>query len=237
MGQKIMVMMRNSKHNILAGHRGIVVLCTIILLVAGCSKSHEGEYYNYQNKNAVYDGSTYAFLKSQGGLYDSLLYVIDRVSNLKDTIEKFDITLFAPTNQCFTNALNNLNELRSTQHKTPLYLNNINLLELDTLLCRYVIPGNFVTDSLNKFTDGIVVNSLRYDYQMHLRYNRQDANGYQNGGPQEIEFSDPKNSIFERYWVTTYTTSVNIHTDNGVVHLLSGGHEFGFGEFSGRMNK
>jgi hypothetical protein len=176
-------------------------------------------------------------LQAQTGLYDSLLLVIDRVPNLKDTIQNYDITLFAPNNQCFTNALNNLNELRATQHKSALSLKDIDLVELDTLLCRYVIPGNYVTDSLVEFSDGISVNSLRYDYKMHLRYNRQDASGYQNGGPQEIEFSDPKNSIFERYWVTTYTTSVNVHTNNGLVHLLSGGHEFGFGEFSGRMNK
>lgn len=213
------------------------LIAGMLLFAIGCSKSHEGAYYDYQNRNAVYEGSTYAFLKSQGGLYDSLVYVIDRVPNLKDTIEKFAITLFAPTNQCFTNALKNLNELRSSQHKSPLSLSDIDLVELDTLLCRYVIKGEYTTDSLSKFTDGIGVKSLRYDYDMHLRYNRQDANGYQNGGPQEIQLSDPKSSIFERYWVTTYTTSVNIHTTNGIVHLLSGGHEFGFGEFTRRMNK
>lgn len=229
--------MKNMQQDLFNGRCVILLLFGLLMLCMGCSKSHEGPYYNYQNRNAVYNGNIYEFLQSQDGLYDSLLYVIDRVPHLKDTIENYGVTLFAPTNQCFTNALNNLNELRSTQHKTPLYLDKVDLVELDTLLCRYVIPGSYLADSLKEYSDGISANSLRYDYEMHLRYNRQDANGYQNGGPQEIEFSDPKNSIFERYWVTTYTTSVNIHTENGVVHLLSGGHEFGFGEFSRRMNK
>jgi len=232
-----MVKMKSIRERILNKCWGIVFLFALSAIASSCSKSHEGPYYNYENQNAVYNGSTYAFLQAQDGLFDSLLYVIDRVPNLKDTIENYNITLFAPNNQCFTNALKNLNELRSTQHKTPLYLRDLDLMELDTLLCRYVLAGKFVTDSLIEFSDGISVQSLRYDYAMHLRYHRQDANGYQNGGPQEIEFSDPKNSIFERYWVTTYTTSVNIYTNNGLVHLLSGGHEFGFGEFSGRMNK
>jgi len=232
-----MMKMKNLLRNIFTNKWGGALILGLLVIAIGCSKSHEGPYYNYQNKNAVFDGNSYSFLEAQGGLYDSLLYVIDKVPNLKDTIENYDITLFAPTNQCFTNALKNLNELRETQHKTPLYLKDIDVVDLDTLLCRYVIPGNYLTDSLIEFSDGISVSSLRYDYTMHLRYNRQDANGYQNGGPQEIEFSDPKSSIFERYWVTTYTTSVNIHTDNGVVHLLSPGHEFGFGEFSRRMNK
>lgn len=229
--------MKKMERNILKRRYWLFFVAVLITMAVSCSKSHEGPYYNYQNKNAVYEGNTYEFLQSQNGLFDSLLLVIDRVPDLMDTIKNYDITLFAPNNQCFTNALNNLNELRATQHKMPLSLKNIDLVELDTLLCRYVIPGNYVTDSLVEFSDGISVSSLRYDYKMHLRYNRQDANGYQNGGPQEIEFSDPKNSIFERYWVTTYTTSVNVHTNNGLVHLLSGGHEFGFGEFSGRMNK
>ena len=223
-------------HNII--RNGAIIMTAVIMgtVVFSCSKSHEGPYYDYENRNAVYNGNIYEFLKSQDGLYDSLLYVIDRVPNLLDTIENYDITLFAPTNQCFTNALRNLNELRATQRREPLSLANIDLVELDTLLCRYVLPGVYVTDSLVQFSDGVAINSLRYDYQMHLRYNRQDANGYQDGGPQEIELRDLKNSIFERYWVTTYTTSVNIHTNNGIVHLLSGGHEFGFGEFTRRMN-
>ncbi|HTN37515.1 MAG TPA: fasciclin domain-containing protein [Arachidicoccus sp.] len=229
--------MENTKRNGMRGGCQLMLLLSLLFTSFGCSKSSEGKYYDYQNANAEYDGNTIEFLQAQNGLYDSLLYVVGRVPNLKDSIANFNATFFAPTNQSFAIALQNLNELRAIQHRAPLNLTNIDAVELDTLLCRYVIPGAYISDSLSVFTDGISVPSLRYHYNMTLRYNRQDAQGYQNGGPQEIIFSDPKNSIFERYWVSTYTTSVNIHTKNGIVHLLSGGHEFGFGEFMRRMNK
>lgn len=216
----------------------LTVLAILSLVIAGCSKANDGAYYNFDNSNAIFHGNSYEFLESQDGLYDSLLFVIDRVgTSLKNALENDSLTLFAPTNQSFAIALNNLNELRQSQHKSELNLTNISVIELDTLICRYLIPQVIVTDSLSIFTDGVSLPSFRYDYDMNLKYRRQDAVGYLQGGPQEIVYSDPKKSIFERYWVTTYTTSVNIHTDNGVVHLLSGGHEFGFGEFTRRMNK
>lgn len=227
-----------NKYSNVNKYNKVALLVIVMFTMMGCSKNNDGIYYDYDNSNAVYQGNSYEFLTSQDGLYDSLLFVINRIGpQFKTSLESDNLTLFAPTNQSFEIALNNLNELRKSQHKTSLNLTNISAIELDTLLCRYIIPQVIVTDSLSVFTDGVSLPSFRYDYDMNLKYQRLDASGYLKGGPQEIVYSDPKNSIFERYWVTTYTTSVNIHTDNGVVHLLSGGHEFGFGEFTRRMNK
>lgn len=227
---------------------GLIVSWSFILLISlsGCQKI-EGNYYHYQNPNSVYNGSTYQFLESQKGLYDSLLYVIDRVGGLKDSLNKtddsFTSTLFVASNKSFQTALENLNVFRALQSKPPLYLHQLDSVQLDTLLRRYVFAEQIITDSVSMLSDGklfesvAISDSLGSKYNMHLKYERHNASGYTKGGPQTIIFSDPKNSQFERYWVKSVTSSVNIATKTGYVHLLESGHEFGFGEFMERMNK
>lgn len=227
---------------------GLIVIWSLILLISlsGCQKI-EGNYYKYQNPNSVYNGSTYQFLESQKGLYDSLLYVIDKIGGLKDSLDKTDAsftsTFFIASNKSFQTALENLNVFRALQSKPPIYLNQVDSVQLDTLVRRYVFAEKIITDSISMLSDGRlfesigIADSLGSRYNMHLKYERHSASGYAKGGPQAIIFSDPKNSQFERYWVKSATSSVNIATKTGFVHLLESGHEFGFGEFTERMNK
>jgi hypothetical protein len=48
------------------------------MLVAGCSKD-KGDY-NYINSTVAFPGTTYDYLKSKKGIFDSLLFVIDRLN-------------------------------------------------------------------------------------------------------------------------------------------------------------
>ncbi len=211
----------------------ILLVCTlfIAMIIISCSKNDRG-YYNYQNSNAEFNGTAYEFLQSQNGLYDSMLYVINKATGLKDSLSQGNITLFAIPNTCFTLALNNLNTNRAEEHKPLLYLCDLDSAQLDTLVCRYIIPLSITTDSINSFASGISYPSARYGHLMNLLYQRQDAEGFQGGGPQQIQFSDTKDTIFQRFWVSTTTVSVNIHVDNGIIHILSSQHEFGFGNIS-----
>lgn len=212
----------------------ILAASAFIIIVASisCSKNSSGEYYSYQNSNAVFNGTAYAFLQSQNGLYDSMLYAISRVTGLQDTLSQDNVTLFAVPNTCFTLALTNLNSNRAQKHLQPLYLNDLDSAQLDTLLCEYIIPEPVTTDSISSFSAGKSYGCMRYGHLMNLLYQRQDASGFEGGGPQQILFSDTRDTIFQRFWVSTTTTSVNIHANNGIIHIISSQHEFGFGNIS-----
>src|SRR5699024_3247240 len=103
------------------------------------------------------------------------------------------------------------------------------------LITRYIIPGQYPTDSII-FIDGRYFSSLKYGYQMQAQPIRVDASGLVNGGPSKLYFSDPKNSRYTRDWVRTTTQAVNIKTEDGIIQVLSGNHNFGFQEFVERMN-
>ncbi len=207
-----------------------------IVLVTACKKQDQGAY-NFENKVNVYDGNVYSYFKSQPGVYDSLVKVIDRISWLKDTLAtRSSFTVFAVTNRSFVLALQNLNELRSTQNKPSLGLATANLSQLDTLTSRYIISGKFSTDSL-LLKDGVSLWSVRYNYEMHGQEKSGNAYGFVDGGPKSIIFSDVKGSQYISEWQQTTTQAVNIYTNNAIVHVLSPSHEFGFSEFTIRLNK
>ncbi len=202
---------------------------------AGCTKA-KGPYYNFENKS-TFNGSVYDFIKAQPpGQFDSLLLVIDRVPGLKDTLQsQKDITFLAVNNASFTAAVNGLNTLRRLQNRQPLYLSTINAAQLDTLLCRYVLNQQVLIDTLQKFKDGINYPSVRYGYMMNMAYNRNDAQGYMEGGALELYIADPKNSIFTRFWVSTFATTSGIFATNGIIYTITDKHVFGFGEFVTRL--
>ncbi len=201
------------------------------LLVTSCAK--DGGYYNPAPIDKHFAGDTYAYLKSQPGVYDSLISVIDRLE-LASTLRDSDITLFALTNESFQLAIANLNNVRFLADKPSEYLSTINYNHLDTMLTQYIIRGKYPTDSM-LLQDGISLTAIRYDYPMHAKLARTTSTGFRDGGPSTIEFSDTKRSQFRRNWITTHTGSINIETDNGFVHVINSDHVFGFGDFISRL--
>ncbi len=63
------------KRFLLAGLIALVVL-------AGCKK--DDTYYNYDKETSVFEGNSYQYLQKGGGLFDSMLLVINRCTGLKD---------------------------------------------------------------------------------------------------------------------------------------------------------
>ncbi|WP_165503726.1 fasciclin domain-containing protein [Pedobacter hiemivivus] len=215
--------------------KGLLILFTAMLFVLACKKDKGA--YDFDNQVNEFDGNAYEYLKAQPGVYDSLLKVADRITWLKDTlITPSDFTIFAPTNRSFTLALLNLNNLRTTQKKSNINLGNANLDQLDTLLNRYFISGRFSTDSL-LLTDGASMQTIKYDYGMHAMEVNSNAYGFVHGGPKTIKYSDVKGSQYIVEWQRTTTQAVNIFTHNAVIHVLTPSHEFGFSEFTLRLNK
>ena len=209
----------------------IIAFSTIALGIVACTK--DTGFYDAALDDKTFSGSTYEYLKSKPGVYDSLLRVIGRVG-LKGTLTDSNVTLFAVTNPSFQLALTNLNNLRNQTDKLPLYLYNVDSAHLDTMVSQYLIRGSVTSDQLT-LQDGLRLQTMRYDYPMHGRLSKGSSSGYVGGGAELIEFSNTNKSQFVRDWITTNTSSNNVKTKNGVVHIVSGDHVFGFNQFVSRL--
>ena len=219
--------------NVLFFRTGLLLL--LITTLFACKKN-DLTYYNYQNTLKEFDGNALDYLKSQPGIYDSLLVVLDRLPAIEDSLQHQNITLFAVTNTSFRIAVESLNAVRKKTNKAPIYLATANLVQLDTMICKYIIPERLTTTDFESFADGLSLKSLKYKYLMHVAYTKANASGFIGGGPAIITFTDPKNSIFVRYWESTPTNAVNIKTTNATVNVIAPGHDFGFGDFVTRIN-
>lgn len=208
--------------------RNIGLLLLGSMLWISCSKD-TGDY-NYVNRTINFPGTTYDYLKSKKGIYDSLLLVIDRLK-LTDTLKNNKITLFAVTNQSFEQVVSKLNTTRKLRGKPPVYLNDIAIELLDSMVCRYIVRGNYTADSLIQ-TDGKMLKAVRYAYPMNGKLATANASGYKGGGPAVINYYFTKKSNFTKDWVLATADAINVRTANGIVHVLEQTHPFGFGQYT-----
>ena len=211
--------------------RAIQFLLILSFALPACKK--DGGYHDTPNSEKKIPMNTYDYLKSKVGVFDSLVAVIDRLG-LKETLTDSSITLFAVTNQSFQLAVTNLNRLRKQSDKDPEYLSIVDRTQLDTMVSYYIIRGKYLSDSL-RLQDGLDLFSVRFGYPMHAKSSRASASGFQEGGPEVIDFSNTKRSKFVKFWSSTTTGSNNIETTNGVVHVVTPDHIFGFDEFVKRL--
>ena len=208
----------------------------LILLGLSC-EDPEGEFYDYELEEETFDGSILEYLQVDNGSYDSLLVVIDRVPGLRERLEQDNITLFAIQNAGFQTAILQLNQVRENKGKEPIYLQDLNAADLDTLVSRYVFDEEYALEEVQVNTNGIEPSSINYNYTMHLEYEQADASGIVQDGSQRLIFSDPNNSELRSNWSRTSTLNTGIHTGNGIVYPLNPGHTFGFDDFVFRFNK
>ncbi|GAB3929087.1 fasciclin domain-containing protein [Mucilaginibacter myungsuensis] len=227
----------------------IVAILFAAILAVGCKK--ESGFHNIPLVVTNTNADTYNYLKSKPGVYDSLLFLIDRFG-LQKTLTDSTVTLFAPSNASFQLAIANLNSARRAQGKGAVYLKDIangragypagvarnkairDSAHLDTMISRYIIKNKYVSTDF-AIGDGQTIRSVRGNYPMHGLRIFADAEGFQGGGVEIIQFSNTKRSLFVQRWEKATTTSVNIGTKNGIVHLLRPDHVFGFQEFISRL--
>ncbi len=204
--------------------RSMAGLLLILLLAAGCKK-----YNEFRNAKPTSEVSvnTYDFLKSQQGLYDTLLHLID-IAGLADTLKTENITFFAPQDYSIRTGLYNLNYTRGKYGFPGNWtLDSIPPAVWDTLLRRYMMPGKVTADSLD-YADGVNLNTLSYGYPMNGKTAPTNASGIIAGGPTIIQLSDMNRSRFVRDWSTSITQSIDLKTANGWLHVLESKHVFGF---------
>lgn len=213
-------------------HPGALIL-TVVMLMGACKK--DGGDYAYSSRQQSFPGTTYEYLKRNTGRFDSLLLVLDRL-HLSDTLKTGKYTLFAPTNTSFRYVLENLNAIRKAKQLPLVYLQQADEAQLDTMVTKYLLRQVFNTTDMN-YADGITMYTVKYGYPMNGRRRTTNAEGYLNGGPSYLEYSDTRKSKYNRDWITTTTQSVNLVTTTGIVHVLREDHAFGFDEFISRLNK
>lgn len=209
-----------------------------VICFLSCKKGNDF-FYDYTEEAAVFDGTILKYLESRPQTYDSLLLVLDRFPDLREKLDQTNdtLTLFAPTNRSFSLSVDALNTTRALTNRQPLYLEDVPLLDLDSMICRYVFEDLIDIDQLQPFIDGLNIDSYKYGYRMHAQYDVLSASGIVDGGQQQIIFSDVNNSIFQRYWQNINTNSVDIRTKNGVIHVLASGHDFGFNKFAAKFSQ
>ncbi|MGN7785517.1 fasciclin domain-containing protein [Niabella sp. 22666] len=209
-----------------------ILFSLVVVYNLGSCKKVDTTYRDYENHLAEFNGSALKYLQGQTGQYDSMLLALDRIQGLKDTLDSKMITLFAVSNKSFDLMLQNVNNARadSLPIMPPLSIRTMNQAVLDSFLCRYILRGQYFSDDYRQSGDGLTLPSVKYGYNMAAQYIGTNASGFIGGGPREVKFSDPKNSIFVRYWVSVNTITTDIKAQNGVVNVLPPGHDFGFGD-------
>src|SRR5690606_2383545 len=210
----------------------VYIFLFLLVLVSGCAK--DKGFYDQSLQKVKFDGTIMDYLTSKPGVFDSLLKVVKRTQIDKMLMDSTNITLFAPTNSSFQLAIQNLYNTRRESDKAMEYLSNLEYNHLDTMMSQYLVRGFFSSDSMVT-KDGIQLFDFRYNRKMNAKLTTATSSGFMDGGPKIIEYSDTKNSQFNRNWITATTASINIETNNGMIHVLSPSHIFGFNDFVTRF--
>ena len=102
--------------------------------------------------------------------------------------------------------------------------------DLERMLCKYIIKGSYDTDNILANEGNASLNSLKYNYQMNIECSRKPASGFVGGGVKQLICSDMKNSQVKDNWNRVSTVWNDVYTNNGIIHILSPQHSFGFDE-------
>lgn len=210
----------------------ILLISLLLFLFISCSK--DKGFYNQTAETVKFDGNVLEYLQSKPGVFDSLLKVLDRTEMNTALSGDQPLTVFAPTNPSFQLAIENLNNTRRDADRPLEYLLNVKLSHLDTMMAQYIIKDMYPSDSM-MMKDGLPLYDFKYQRRMNAKLTSATSSGFEGGGPKIIEFSDTKNSQFTRDWITANSASINIEANNGIIHVLSSNHVFGFNDFVSRF--
>jgi hypothetical protein len=106
----------------------------------------------------------------------------------------------------------------------------------EELLCRYFVEEFYDTDTLLDNEGYASTNSLKYSYTMDIECFREPASGLEGGGSKRLIFSDTKSSQSQESWNRVSTVGNDIYVANGVIHIISPSHDFGFDELINLFN-
>jgi len=164
------------KRSILFGKYLAVIVIAATIFGTGC-KREKGMHDAVVTVNTT-GLTTYDYLRSKTGVYDSLLLLVDKFAGMRQILTNDSVTLFAPSNASFQIAIQNLNDLRKSRNQDPVYLSQLaagtagvvgqkniekarrDSASLDTLVSMYILPKFWVASDF-AIGDGQYVNSVR----------------------------------------------------------------------------
>jgi hypothetical protein len=103
--------------------------------------------------------------------------------------------------------------------------------QLDSILCRYIFDGLYSFDTIAANPRGVEPECYNYKLKMNIESFRQTSSGVINSGQKRIIYSDMNESKLTSDWLRSATLNIDIKTKNGIIHVLSTGHEFSFDDF------
>ncbi|MGB3106961.1 hypothetical protein [Sphingobacterium siyangense] len=196
----------------------------------------------------------------KGIKFDSMLMVINGIPGLRDSLSNvsYHKTVFAVPNSCFESGFQRLNSFRQAKNKgRKLSIKDFLIepfvvieekegptsdsiiivkhpydyrLKLDSIVSKYIFAGNLNTKLIGGYIGGFNTNNFKYEYQMNLLYDRKSAMGVENMGGRRVVLSDKNKTQLDVSWDRSDAQVIDIKTNTGYVHILSNGHEFGFGK-------
>lgn len=195
-------------------------------LLAACEKTDD-TYRTAQPADKV-DMTSYDYLRSRKGTFDSLCYLLDK-TGLKDTLQQKQITFFAPTDVSIAIAMKNLNTARELNGLPTATMDSVDVFVWRQLLMWYMFSGSQLSGSFAE-KDGKDVLSINRQ-KLHVDAVRTTTQGVVNGGGLLLKLSDLNGSRFIKDWVFSFITTADIQTKNGVINVMERTHILGFRSF------
>lgn len=102
--------------------------------------------------------------------------------------------------------------------------------QVDSLLCRYIFPEAILSDAVISEGGAIEQMSFLFNHRMQLKASRGNASGATALGKKQLQLIEMNGSKLQAQWVTGQVQQMDIKASNGIIHILSPLHEFGFNE-------
>ncbi|RPE08537.1 hypothetical protein EGT74_15970 [Chitinophaga lutea] len=208
-----------------------LALCCLVLFSQSCKKDY---YVDGGKANPIYNGTIYDYLTEKTMYFDTIKAIVD-LAGMKDMMTKDTITFFAPSDDVIRDAMNLVNLNRFIAGKDSVKISDIGQEVWRKFLGMYVMKGKhtagtFPRVSYNNINAFPGINYVMLDgYILNIGLEYTTYNGVEAVGPRilyvtDITF-DPTNF---RNNPRVRVVSSDIQPKNGVVHVLSIQHNFGF---------
>ncbi|MDO4162800.1 MAG: hypothetical protein Q4D56_00230 [Bacteroides sp.] len=104
--------------------------------------------------------------------------------------------------------------------------------QLDSLLSRYVFAEAVTTDYIMEEDGAVELGEYAYGHTMRMEADRGYASGASELGSKWLNLIEMNGTKSQSEWITCRTMTTDVETTNGVVHIVSPQHEFGFNEMT-----
>lgn len=206
--------------------RNLYSLLLISLIFCACAK--DKTYYEYKPVSK-FNETIYQYLSEQPGVFDSVLFVLDK-SGLSALLKGQDeYTFFAPTDRSLEATMAALNIYRSSSGLEPISLKDIDASSWRAIMGNYIIKGRW---KVQDFTgqDGARVTTVASRW-MYGKLTSVSASGAADVGGRTLTYSYNNGSRFTKDWLPALVTTSQISLTNGEIHILEAGHNVGYNYF------